>query len=147
MKGEVVHAQEKPARLAQILDRQPEDGQKHQHRVHDDLMMAVRTGIRRVEVERIVAERQSRKERIVALIQRAAPMMLEDLADAEIIEQIPLRQLSGLRAPVVTHLRYSLFSIALLLRPSRPVTIRLAALPADWSLRGPVGNVFGATPR
>src|SRR6202030_134270 len=108
MKSEIVDSQKKPARFAEILDRQPEDGQEHQHRVDDNLAMTVRSRVRRVEVERVVAERQGREERIVALVQRPAPMMLEDLTDLEIVEQMPLRQFSGPRAPVVTHFRYSM---------------------------------------
>src|ERR1700730_6763572 len=77
--------------------------------------MAVRARVRRVEVERIVAQRQSGKERVVALVQGAAPMMFEDSAHLEILEQISLRQLSGLRAPVVTHMPFPRFILDVLL--------------------------------
>jgi hypothetical protein len=51
--------------------------------------MTVRARILGVEVERTMREGRGGEERIVAGVDAAAPMMLEDLAFAEFLERIP----------------------------------------------------------
>ena len=56
--------------------------------IDDYIGMAVRARILGVEVERIVREGRGGEERIVARVDGASPMMLEDLPLLEILEGV-----------------------------------------------------------
>src|SRR5208282_5842484 len=64
---------------------------RHQHRIDDHIRMAVRARIFGIEVERAMGERNGGEERVIAGVERAPPMMLEDLALTEVLELVALR--------------------------------------------------------
>src|SRR3981081_1002594 len=85
MEGECVDAEERPAALAQILDRETEHRGEDQHRIGDDAGMAVRAGGGGVEVVRIEMQRQRREEGALRFGDGAAPMVPEDVPRLEIL--------------------------------------------------------------
>src|SRR5579859_2689538 len=103
MEGQTIDPEKKPARLAQVLDREPKDRRENQHRVDHDLAMAMGAGVRLIEVERVVAQGQRTEERVVALVERASPMMPKDLANREILVKIALGELPRPQLPVIAH--------------------------------------------
>src|SRR5882757_2940793 len=97
MEGEFVDAEERSATLAQILHRKAKRGGEDQHRVHDQSGMAVRLGERSVEIVRIEMQRQRRELRAFGLGEGAAPVMLEDPPDLEVLEAVALGHQTGAR--------------------------------------------------
>jgi len=53
--------------------------------------VAVRTRILRVEIEGDEAQRDGREQRVVPLVERPAPVVLEGLALVEVLEGVALR--------------------------------------------------------
>src|SRR5690242_14951196 len=103
MVGELVDPQERTAALAQILDRQTEHRGEDQQRIDDQAGMTMGTCVRSVEVVRIEMERQGGEEGTFRLGNGAAPVMLEDPADLEILVVIALRYQPGTCPEILRH--------------------------------------------
>src|SRR6266404_4835761 len=103
MEFQIVDAQEKAARLAQVLNRESEHRQEDQHRVQYDAAVAVGCRVLGVEVQRVEAERQGGEQAVVAVVERAAPMMMVDVAEFEILVMISLGPFFGPRFEIFTH--------------------------------------------
>jgi hypothetical protein len=103
MECELIDAEEKSARFAEIFHREAEYGEKNQHRINHYPRMSVSTRIRPIEVKRIETQRQGGEERVLAFVQRTPPMMGKNLAYFEIVVQVTLRDFAGARAPVFTY--------------------------------------------
>src|SRR5260370_31118307 len=103
MEGECVDAEERPAALAQILEREPERRGEDQHRIGDDAGMAVRAGIGGVEVVRIEMQGQRREEGALRFGDGAAPMVPEDAPRLEILVAVALRHQPGARPEILCH--------------------------------------------
>src|SRR5579875_221961 len=74
--------------FAEVLHRQAEDHVEHQQVIDDDVVVAQATGVFAVEVNRIEIHRHAGEQRVVALVDGAAPMMLEHLAHFEVFEVV-----------------------------------------------------------
>src|SRR6266446_9534601 len=72
--------------LAQILDRKPEHHVHHQHVIHDYIFIAEALRILAIEVARVEIHGDAAEEAVVAFSDRAAPMMLEKMANLEVLE-------------------------------------------------------------
>src|SRR3981081_615670 len=72
--------------LAQIFDRKPEHHVHHQHVIHDYIFIAETLRILAVEVAGIEIHGDAGEEAVVAFSDRAAPMMLEKMANLEVLE-------------------------------------------------------------
>src|SRR3981189_2413191 len=77
MEGEFVDAEKCHTSLAEIFDRKPKYREKQQHRIDDPTFVTLYSGIRRIEVQRVVERRQSRKQDVVRFGQRSPPMVVE----------------------------------------------------------------------
>src|SRR5258707_2740920 len=108
MEGECVDAEERPAALAQILERETEHRGEDQHRIGDDAGMAVRAGVGGVEVMRIEMQRQRREEGALRFGDGAAPMVPEDAPRLEILVAVALRHQPGARPEIFCH-SYSIY--------------------------------------
>ena len=93
--GQLVDTKEKSAGLAEVLDRKAEYRQEDQHRINYYAPMAMRLRVWCIEVKRIETEGKRGEERIIAFVQRTAPMMGKNLADFEIIVQMSFWNLAG----------------------------------------------------
>ena len=85
-----VDAEERAARLAEVLHRQADDRAEHQHRVHDRPGMVVGPGEFGVEIHGVPVAHRSGEERGVGVGDGAAPVMLEHLPDGEVLELVAL---------------------------------------------------------
>src|SRR5882757_9601469 len=108
MEGECVDAEERPAALAQILDRETEHRGEDQHRIGDHAGMAVRAGIGGVEVVRIEMQGQRREEGALRFGDGAAPMVPEDAPRLEILVAVTLGHRAGTGPEIFCH-SYSIY--------------------------------------
>jgi len=76
--------------FAQILDRKPEHHVHHQHVIDDDVLVAEALRVLAIEVARVEVHRDAGEEAIVALGYGASPMMLEKMADLEVLEVVTM---------------------------------------------------------
>src|SRR6266404_5637412 len=72
--------------FAEILDRQSEHHVHYQHVIDDYILIAERLRILAIEVARIEVHRDAREKAVVAFGYGATPMMLEKMADFEVLE-------------------------------------------------------------
>src|SRR5439155_24720283 len=79
-------AEERAARLAQVLDAEAYRRAEDEERIHDDVGMAMGPGVLGVQVEGVEGEGRGREERVVAGGQGASPVVREDLALVEFLE-------------------------------------------------------------
>src|SRR5271163_5303020 len=74
--------------LAEILDRQPEDHVHHQHVIDDHVLVAKALRILAIEVDGVEVHRDAGEKTVVAFGEGASPMMLEKIADLEVLEVV-----------------------------------------------------------
>src|ERR1700738_4852976 len=95
MEGEFVDAEKCHPSLAEILDRKPKYREKQQHRIDDPPFVTLYSGIRRVEVQRVVERRQSRKQDVVRFGQRSPPVVVELTTGREVLVVVAFRPWDG----------------------------------------------------
>lgn len=91
MVGEIINAKERTANLAQILNREAEHRIEHKQRMNENAFMPVRFRKLGIEIEWIVIERYRGEVGIVGFVYRPAPVVLELLANLEILKEIAAR--------------------------------------------------------
>src|SRR3984957_17846417 len=74
--------------FAQVLDRKPEHHVHHQHVIDDYVLEAERLRVLAIEVARVEVHRDAGEKAVVALGDGATPMMLEKMADLEVLEVV-----------------------------------------------------------
>src|SRR6202030_1157807 len=74
--------------LAEIFHRQPEHHVHHQHVIHHHALEAEALRVLAIEVSRVEVHRDAAEKTVVAFGDRAAPMMLEKMADLEVLEVV-----------------------------------------------------------
>src|SRR6202167_5363252 len=74
--------------FAQVLDRKPEHHVHHQHVIDDDVLVAEALRVLAIEVARVEVHRDAREKTVVAFGDRATPVMLEKVADLEVLEVV-----------------------------------------------------------
>src|ERR1700733_12297780 len=75
--------------LAEVFDGEAENHVEHQHVVNNDIIVAQGAGVFAVEIGRVEIHRHAGEQRVVAIVDGPAPMMLEDLANLEVFEVVP----------------------------------------------------------
>ena len=86
----VVHAEERPAALGEVLDGHADHGAEHEQRVDDDGVVAVGARVLGVEVERREPHRGGGEQRVVRFAEGAAPVVLEGAAFLEVLVAVAL---------------------------------------------------------
>src|SRR5208283_444938 len=74
--------------FAQVLDRKAEHHVHHQHVIDDDVLVAEALRILAIEVTRVEVHRDAGEKAVVALGDGATPVMLEKMADLEVLEVV-----------------------------------------------------------
>src|SRR6188472_3088863 len=83
VKVQILDPEEHASGLAQVLYTESEYRVEHQHRTDHDVGMAFRARELRIEIARVVMQRQRREDRIVGLRNRTSPVMDELAAGLE----------------------------------------------------------------
>ena len=104
---DVLDAEERAARLGEVLDREADHRAQHEQRVDDHAGVAVRTRILRVEIEGDEAQRDGREQRVVAFVERPPPVVFEDLAVVKVLESVALSRTPARSSAVVEPLKIS----------------------------------------
>src|SRR3981189_1886153 len=100
MEGEFVDAEKCHTSFAEILDRKPKHREKQQHRIDDPTFVTLYSGIRGIEVQRVVERRQGRKQDVVRFGQRSPPVVVELTTGREVLVVVAFRPWNCARAQV-----------------------------------------------
>src|SRR5262249_53755926 len=74
--------------LAEVFNREPEDHVHNQHVIYDYILVSKALRILSIEVNRVEIHGYAREKAVVSCRDRAAPMMLKQVANLEIFEVV-----------------------------------------------------------
>src|SRR5947199_94496 len=87
---DVLDAEERAARLGEVLHRETDHRAQHEERIDHHARVAVRARVLRGEVDREEAQRHGREQRVVAFVERPPQVVFEDLAVVKVLEGVAL---------------------------------------------------------